>query len=112
MNSDLFDVLGMKSVETRETKKEAKKDTVVSKSKNDTEEKSSSKKYAYPFKIHFGGETRDVDHIFTEGVEYTEAEIKEAMLNHQFYEFSGEVAFDYRDKDNVLIPIFKHHKKG
>lgn len=108
MFDDFFDEITAKDTPSKNTKKENKNEPKTL--EQDKEDK--SKKYLYPFKIHFGGETRNVDHIFTEGTEYSEIEIKEAMLNHQFYEFSGEVSFDYRDKDNVLIPIFKHHKKG
>lgn len=107
MFDDFFDEITAKDTPVKAVKKENKIESKITDAKGNK-----SKKYVYPFKIHFGGDTRDVDHIFTEGTEYSEIEIKEAMLNHQFYEFSGEVAFDYRDKDNVLIPIFKHHKKG
>lgn len=109
MFDDFFDEIVAADEPEKSIKKESKAEP---KSKKSSEEKSKIKKYTYPFKIHFGGETRNVDHIFNEGSDYSEVEIKEAMLNHQFYEFSGEVSFDYRDKDNVLIPIFKHHKKG
>ena len=70
------------------------------------------KKFTYPFTLHYAGRNIDVDHIFEQGNEYTSEEITQAMLHHQFYEFSGSVTYDYIQEDNVVVPIFQQHKKG
>lgn len=70
------------------------------------------KKYKYPFIMHIAARNVDVSHVFNEGQEYTADEITKAMLEHQFYDFAGEVTYDYIEEDNVLLPIFRQHKKG
>lgn len=70
------------------------------------------KKHKYPFVLHIAGRNIETDHIFENGTEYKESEITTKMLEHQYYDFGGTVDYDYLEKDNVLLPIFKQHKKG
>lgn len=69
-------------------------------------------RYRYPFVIHLAGANLPIDHIFENGKKYTEEEIREKMLQHQYYDFAGKVTFTYLEKENVLLPIFQQHKKG
>ena len=34
------------------------------------------------------------------------------MREHQYYDFTGDVSFDFIENENVLLPIFRQHKKG
>ena len=106
--TNLLDSLGLK-----ETKKpEQKKAKEPKKESNNTEEKQETTKYHYPFILHYAGQNLAVSHIFEDDHEYSGDEITKLLLEHQFYEFSGKVTYDFREKDNVLIPIFKQPKKG
>lgn len=91
-------------IDVEETKKEEPK------KQKETDEK--SKQYKYPFEIYLAAQRPSIDHIFEEEKEYTEKEITKAMLDHGFYEFAGSVTYDFRENENVLIPIFQQHKKG
>lgn len=77
-----------------------------------TESKKADKAFKYPFEIYLAAEKKDVSHIFEEGIEYTPEQITKKMLEHGFYEFSGNVTYDFIEKDNVLVPTFQQHKKG
>ena len=105
---DLMSMLTAKAVEEKPKKKEKKAEKTAAKK----EDKPKRKKYKYPFEIYLAAEKRDVSHIFEDGAEYTTDEITKAMLQHGFYEFSGNVTYDYMEKDNVLVPVFQQHKKG
>lgn len=105
---NLFDML-----EVEEPKEKAKKEKKNTEKKvNNVTKSEKGKKFKYPFEIYLAAEKRDVSHIFKEGSEYSEAEITKTMLEHGFYEFSGNVTYDLMEKDNVLVPIFQQHKKG
>lgn len=113
---DLFSMISQKETTPKEVKKEVVKQkqsqseaekTTVSK-KSEVKEK----QYTYPFRIYLEGRFLETDHIFEGGNPYTEKEITSKMLEHQYYEFSGKVTFDYIEKDNVLVPIFSQHRKG
>lgn len=105
---DLMSMLTAKTVDEKPKKKDKKAEKTVVKK----EEKPKGKKYKYPFEIYLAAKKRDVSHIFEDGAEYTTDEITKAMLQHGFYEFSGNVTYDYMEKDNVLVPVFQQHKKG
>lgn len=117
--TNLLDSLGLKETKkpepkkeqkkTKEPKKESKKET---KDETKNKEKQESVKYRYPFILHYAAHNLDVSNIFEDGHEYTADEITKKMLEHQFYEFSGKVCYDFRAEDNVLIPIFQQPKKG
>lgn len=108
---DLFDLLDEEEV--NEVKKPAKKaESKPAKTAEKKSEDTSSKKYKYPFVMYYAAQNIDVSHIFEEGKEYTADEITQAMLTHQFYEFSGNVTYDFIAADNVLVPTFQQHKKG
>lgn len=98
---DLFDMVPEEEVQ-EETKPKAK----------EKKENKEVKKYTYPFIMHIAARNIDISHVFEEGKEYSEDEITKAMLEHQFYDFAGSVSYDFIESDNVLIPIFKQHKKG
>lgn len=83
--------------------------------KNKPEEKKSAEKekaYTYPFILHFAGKNIEIDHIFEPEKKYTEKEITKKMLEHQYYEFAGDVSYTWLKEDNVLLPIFRQYKKG
>lgn len=107
---DLFDLLDEEEVE--EVKKTVKK--ADSKPEKTAEKKTEDKpkKYKYPFVMYYAAQNIDVSHIFEEDKEYTADEITQAMLAHQFYEFSGSITYDFIEADNVLVPTFQQHKKG
>ena len=113
---DDFDLLDFTETPKEEKKVAPKvsKKTAPASEKAPVEKKKAStgKSFTYPFTLHYAGRNLDISHIFVEGKTYTEAEITKAMLQHQFYEFSGDVSYDYIESDNVLVPIFKQHKKG
>lgn len=72
-----------------------------------------NKKYMYPFKIYFkGNHVEQPDHIFDDGVEYTEKEISAAMFKHGYKEFAGTVTYGYDEEDDMLIPNFSSQKHG
>ena len=106
--TNLLDSLGLKETKKPELKKEQKKTNEPKKA----EEKQEAVKYRYPFILHYAAQNLNVSNIFEDGHEYTADEITKKMLEHQFYEFSGKVSYDYRVEDNVLIPIFQQPKKG
>lgn len=109
---DLFDLIDDEEiVEVKKPiKKEVKKEkTVITESEKSSDVK---EKYKYPFIMHYAGQNIDISHIFEHGHEYTSDEITKAMLNHQYYQFSAKVTYDYIAADNVLVPIFQYHKKG
>lgn len=93
-------------------KKEAKNKVENKKVESKPKEENKQKKYKYPFIIHLAGRNLETDHIFESDNEYTEEEIRTKMLEHQYYDFSGKVSFEYLEKENILLPIFQHHKKG
>lgn len=107
---DLFELLDEE--EEIEVKKPTKKEAVKKQEENKESKPAEVKKYRYPFTLYYAAQNIDVSHIFEEGKEYTADEITSAMLNHQFYEFSGKVAYDLIEADNVLVPTFQQHKKG
>lgn len=120
---DLFSMVAEKpAVEKKvEKPKKAEKsekkpadEPVEAEGKNKASEKKTEtgKKYTYPFVFHYAGRNLDVSHIFEEGKQYSSSEITKAMLQHQFYEFSGNVTYDFIESDNVLVPIFQQHRKG
>jgi len=117
---DLFSMVTEKpAVEKKvEKPKKAEKKTadkpVEAAAENKASEKKTEtgKKYTYPFVFHYAGRNLDVSHIFEEGKQYSSSEITKAMLQHQFYEFSGNVTYDFIESDNVLVPIFQQHRKG
>ena len=106
--TNLLDSLGLKEAKKPDSKKEQKEKKETKKS----EELSETTKYRYPFTLHYAAQNLNVSHIFEEGHEYSEDEITKKMLEHQFYEFAGKVTYDFRENDNVLIPVFKQPKKG
>lgn len=87
-----------------------KREKAIQETKKNAEQKIA--KYKYPFILHFAGHNIETDHIFENEKAYTSEEIRTKMLEHQYYEFSGEVDFKYLTKENVLLPIFQQHKKG
>ncbi|EDP11323.1 hypothetical protein [Amedibacillus dolichus] len=97
-----------------ETKSESKEKRVAAKKTESkkTESKKADKVFKYPFEIYLAAEKKDVSYIFEEGVEYAPEQITKKMLEHGFYEFSGNVTYDFIEKDNVLVPTFQQHKKG
>lgn len=109
---DIFDFLGVKEEVKPEVKKEIKKEVVKSDKKETKTSEDTTKKYKFPFRIYFAGESRDVSHIFEKDVEYSEKEITSSMLEHQYFEFAGEVKYDYKKEDNLLVAMFMQHKKG
>lgn len=115
---DLMQMLKPASVEGPEKKVKPKKEQKPKEpkqkkeTKQDTKQEATGKKYKYPFEIYLAAEKRDVSHIFDDDTEYSADEITKAMLQHGFYEFSGNVTYDYMEKDNVLVPVFQQHKKG
>lgn len=120
--NNLFDDIEFLEEDIEPVKKQAKQPKSKTKKEgnndesNETEinkeEKNVKTKHTYPFIIHYAAQNINTDHIFENGKEYTEDEITKAMFNHQFYEFSGSVKYDYRKEENVLVPIFQQHKKG
>lgn len=104
---NLFEML-----EPVEVKEEAKKNRAAKKENKTVETADKNKKYKYPFEIYLAAEKKDVSFMFENGKEYTGAEITKSMLEHGFYEFAGNVTYDFIEKDNVLVPIFQQHKKG
>lgn len=104
MNS-LFDMLPVAEVEEPKKKSTHKKATKKEKEK-------SEKSYTAPFLIYLAAEKRNLSHIFEDGKTYTETDITKAMLEHGYYDFAGNVTYDYKEKDNVLVPAFQQHKKG
>lgn len=104
---DLFSMVPEEVKEEPKKKTEKPKKTATA-----TKTGGDRKKYKYPFIMHIAARNVDVSHIFSEGQEYTADEITKAMLEHQFYDFAGEVTYDYIEEDNVLLPIFRQHKKG
>lgn len=96
-----------------EIEKEIEEDVKkADKIKKDKEKEAKNPKYKYPFIIHLAGRNLETDHIFEENKEYDAESIKTKMLEHQYYDFSGQVSFDYIKNENVLLPIFQQHKKG
>lgn len=93
-----------------DTAKKAKSN--YDKKKKEIEADKKKVRYTYPFIIHLAGNNLSIDHIFEEGKKYTEDEIRNKMLQHQYYDFAGQVTFTYLKDDNVLLPIFQQHKKG
>lgn len=116
MMDDLFDQFDdvFEEEEVEAKKKPVKKEKSETANKGTSKDKSETdaKKFKYPFTLHYAAQNLDVSHIFDVGTEYTGKEVTEAMLAHQFYEFSGEVNYDFRDEENVLVPVFKQYKKG
>lgn len=113
MFDDLFDLVD-EEVEEAKPKEKVKSKVKEPKKEKKKEgaKKSTSSKYKYPFIMHIAARNIDVSHIFEEGKEYTAQEITKAMLEHQFYDFAGEVTYEFMESDNVLLPIFRQHKKG
>ena len=110
---DLFEMLDEEEFEAVEPKKEKPKKEASKKPEAKKEPQPVEvKKYKYPFTLYYAAQNIDVSHIFEEDKEYTADEITSAMLNHQFYEFSGNVTYDLIEADNVLVPTFQQHKKG
>lgn len=95
-----------KKVTKQEKPKESKPKEVAKTNSSNT------KSYKYPFEIYLAAEKKDVSHIFEEGKSYTPQQVTKAMLEHGFYEFAGNVTYDFIEKDNVLVPVFQQHKKG
>lgn len=110
--TEMFDDFFDEIVATDEPTKVAKKGEVKKNSVDTSSKETKVTSYNFPFQIHFGGEMHDVSHIFTEGKSYSEKEITDTMLAHQFYEFSGSTSYKYIEADNVLVPMFVQHKKG
>lgn len=108
MFDDFFDEITAKDTPAKNTKKEK----AVDGRDDESNKKTTVTSYKFPFQIHFGGEMHEVSHIFTEEQSYTEKEITDTMLAHQFYEFSGSTSYKYIKEDNVLVPMFVQHKKG
>lgn len=109
----LFDMLEVEEIKPVEKKKkESKKEAKVEKTEKKEKASASSKSYLYPFVMHISAQNIDVSHIFEDGKEYSEKEITKMMLEHGFYNFSGNVTYDFIESDNVLVPIFQYHKKG
>lgn len=92
--------------------KKEKKVKSESKPEENADVQDEKKSYTYPFEVYLAAEKRDVSYIFAEGQVYTEDQITKAMLEHGFYEFAGNVKYDYIQDDNVLVPVFQQHKKG
>ena len=130
---NLADLLNAKSVEetkaTKESPKKAKsvkraetKPKSESEPKTETESKTwkevneerkkDAKSFTAPFRIYLAAQKMDVSHIFEDGQSYTESEITKAMLQHGYYEFSGSVKYDFKESENILVPIFQQPKKG
>lgn len=108
---NLFDLLDDEEfVEEQPKKKSTPKQKKEKKSSDEIQKV--EEKFKYPFTIYLAAENRDVSHIFDEGVEYSESEITKAMLEHGFYEFAGNVSYDFMESDNVIVPVFQQHKKG
>lgn len=105
----LFDMLEVEEIKPVEKKKKESKTTKAEKKEKAS---ASGKSYLYPFVMHISAQNIDVSHIFEEGKEYSEKEITKMMLEHGFYNFSGNVTYDFIESDNVLVPIFQYHKKG
>lgn len=113
---DLFDIFDDVDdiVEKEKKPKEKKKEEAVTKvEKNEKKAKNNAeKRYKYPFKLYLAARFLETDSIFEEEKEYSESQITKLMLEHGYYEFAGKVTFDFRENENVLIPIFYQHKKG
>lgn len=124
---DLFDIFDDVDdiVEKEKKPKEKKKEEAVKVAKKEKEEaavkvakkekiakNNAEKRYRYPFKLYLAARFLETDSIFEEEKEYSESEITKLMLEHGYYEFAGKVTFDFRENENVLIPIFYQHKKG
>lgn len=113
---DLFDIFDDVDdiVEKEKKPKEKKKEEAPEKvAKNEKiAKKNVEKKYKYPFKLYLAARIIETDSIFEEEKEYSESEITKLMLEHGYYEFAGNVTFDFRENENVMIPIFNQHKKG
>ena len=110
--TNLLDSLGLKETKKPEPKKEQKKTNEPKKEPKKEEKTQEAAKYRYPFILHYAAQNLTVSNIFEDGPEYTADEITKKMLEHQFYDFSGKVSYDFRADDNVLIPIFQQPKKG
>lgn len=102
MNS-LFEMLDTETTE-KPMKKSVDKKTETKKVKE--------KSFTAPFLIYLAAEKREFPHIFETGKSYTEKEITKAMLEHGYYDFAGNVTYDFKESDNVLVPVFQQHKKG
>lgn len=102
MNS-LFEMLDTETTE-KPKKKSVDKKTETKKVK--------VKSFTAPFLIYLAAEKREFSHIFEAGKSYTEKEITKAMLEHGYYDFAGSVTYDFKESDNVLVPVFQQHKKG
>ncbi len=84
--SDLIVAAGKKKEEADKAERESKKAS---------EEAKKNPKYMYPFVLHYAGKNIDTDNMFEHGKEYTAEQIRTKMLQHQYYEFSGKVSFEY-----------------
>lgn len=105
MNS-LFEMLDT------ETTEQPKKKVADKKTETKKEAKVKEKSFTAPFLIYLAAEKREFSHIFEAGKSYTEKEITKAMLEHGYYDFAGSVTYDFKESDNVLVPVFQQHKKG
>ena len=112
---DLLDMVQPVKAEKKEKKekeKPAKKESKGNTVKKEVKKTSDEEEYKFPFVIYLAAEKKDVSHIFEEGEIYSGEEITKAMLEHGYYEFAGQVTYDYMEDDNVLVPTFQQHKKG
>lgn len=109
---DLLDMVKPVKAEKKEKKKPAKQGSKDNAVKKEVKKTSDEEGYKFPFVIYLAAEKKDVSHIFEEGEIYSGEEITKAMLEHGYYEFAGQVTYDYMEDDNVLVPTFQQHKKG
>ncbi|MBR2844673.1 MAG: hypothetical protein IKF00_05620 [Solobacterium sp.] len=104
------------SAEELKTDKPAEKPKKEKKPAEKTEKKpaeaKTAKRYKYPFQVYFAGRVHDLTGFFEDGKEYTEKQISDVMLAQHFYEFSGQVSYDYMEDTNTLVAMFHQHKKG
>lgn len=105
---NLLDMI--KPVDEAKENADAKKKVKKVKQSENTEAK--PKKFKSPFKIQVYTNDLDISGMFEEDKEYTPEEVSSILLEHKYYMFAGEVEWDYRSDDNVLLPVFKQHKKG
>ncbi len=95
------------------SKEKITKKTTSNKNKaQKTKTNEDTQKYKYPFNLYTEGRVVETNHIFETGIEYTESEITERMLQHRHYEFAGEMSYRMFEDDNTLVATARQHKKG
>lgn len=111
-NIDIFSMIGTKAEDLKTDTPKVEKKPAEKAQEKEIKENDSSKKYTAPFHVYFSGSNHDENGMFEDGKQYTGAEITKIMLQHRFFEFSGEVGYDYDSDSNTVIAMFVQHKKG